>query len=276
MKKSNLLLYLCRSTSERMNIQFHKYQGTGNDFIMLDNRDNQYDTLTIQQIQLLCDRRFGIGADGLIKINSHSLYAFEVDYSNSDGSKSFCGNGARCAVQFASTLGIDCSQVTFIAIDGEHQAQKKTNVISIEMKNVLKVETKNSDFELHTGSPHYIRFVEDLEIENILKFGQSIRYSDEYKANGINVNLVKQAGNQLEIATYERGVEGETLSCGTGVTAAAIAGAYQDQQAGKRHFDIQTKGGILQVDFEYELPMSFTNIWLTGPAELTFKGEMNV
>ncbi len=259
-----------------MNIRFHKYQGTGNDFIMLDNRLKQYDSLTIGQIQILCDRRFGIGADGLIKINSHDLYAFEVDYSNSDGSKSFCGNGARCAVEFASTLGIDCDHVTFLAIDGEHQAQRKLNVISIQMQNVLKVESKNSDFELQTGSPHYIRFVEDIAIENIVEFGKSIRYSEEYQVNGINVNLVKQAGNQLEIATYERGVEDETFSCGTGVTAAAIASAYQDQQAGKRHFDIQTKGGLLQVDFDSELPMNFTNIWLTGPAELTFKGEMDV
>ena len=259
-----------------MNIQFHKYQGTGNDFIMLDNRDNQYDTLSIQQIQLLCDRRFGIGADGLIKINSHSLYAFEVDYSNSDGSKSFCGNGARCAVQFASTLGIDCTNVTFIAIDGEHQAKKKANVISIEMINVLNVDSKDSDYALHTGSPHYIRFVEDLEQENIVEFGKSIRYSDEYSQDGINVNLVRQEGNQLQISTYERGVEDETLSCGTGVTAAAIASAYDNQQAGKRHFDIKTKGGLLNVDFEFELPMKFTNIWLTGPAEFTFKGELNV
>ncbi len=259
-----------------MNIQFHKYQGTGNDFIMLDNRDNQYDTLSIDQIQFLCDRRFGIGADGLIKINSHDLYAFEVDYSNSDGSKSFCGNGARCAVQFASTLGIDCTNVTFIAIDGEHQAQKKANVISIEMINVLNVNSVDSDYELQTGSPHYIRFVEDVATENIVEFGRSIRYSDEYKVNGINVNLVKQAGNQLEIATYERGVEDETLSCGTGVTAAAIASAFRDQQAGKRHFDIQAKGGLLQVDFEFELPTSFTNIWLTGPAIRTFKGEIDV
>ncbi|MDD2984316.1 MAG: diaminopimelate epimerase [Crocinitomicaceae bacterium] len=259
-----------------MHIQFHKYQGTGNDFIMLDNRDKRYDSLSIQQIQWLCDRRFGIGADGLIKINSHSLYPFEVDYSNSDGSKSFCGNGARCAVEFASTLGINCDHVTFLAIDGEHQAQKKLNVISIQMLNVLKVKSKNSDFEVHTGSPHYIRFVEDLSQENIVEFGKSIRYSNEYTNEGINVNLVKQAGNQLEIATYERGVEDETLSCGTGVTAAAIASAYHNEQAGQRHFDIQTKGGLLQVDFDFESPMNFTNIWLTGPAEFTFKGELDV
>lgn len=259
-----------------MNIQFHKYQGTGNDFIMLDNRDNRYDSLSIEQIQFLCDRRFGIGADGLMKINSHDLYDFEVDYYNSDGSKSFCGNGARCAVEFASTLGINCDHVTFLAIDGEHQAQKKINVISIQMLNVLKVEPKEADFEIQTGSPHYIRFVDDIAAENIVDFGKSIRYSDEYNANGINVNLVKQAGNQLEIATYERGVEDETLSCGTGVTAAAIASAYKDQQEGKRHFDIQTKGGLLQVDFEFELPMSFTEIWLTGPATYSFKGEVNV
>lgn len=288
-----------------MYIEFHKYQGTGNDFIMLDNRDGIYNFLTTEHIRFLCDRRFGIGADGLICINAHDHYAFEVDYSNSDGSKSFCGNGARCAVAFAETLGINCSSVTFLAIDGEHQAKIDGELISIQMQNVLEVQAIGADFELNTGSPHYIRFTEVLKEHDIVAFGKEIRYSAKYDANGINVNLVHREGNKLFVETYERGVEDETLSCGTGVTAAAIVAAYKDGESGgteisieeaaalaanpdtaaavvelspkvRRHFDIEVKGGSLSVTFQHELPQTFTDIWLKGPAKLSFKGGIDV
>jgi len=259
-----------------MEINFHKYQGTGNDFVMLDNRDGKYNQLTIAQIQMICDRRFGIGADGLICINKHENYDFEVDYSNSDGSKSFCGNGARCSVAFASSLGIDCESITFLAIDGEHQAKLAAKTISIQMKNVIEVKEIEEDFELNTGSPHYIRFIENDEILNIVDFGKLIRYSPNYQENGINVNVVQQNGNVIHVKTYERGVEDETLSCGTGVTAAAIACAYKGQQLGFSEYDITVKGGKLKVSFVSENNLSFTNIWLSGPSEFVFKGTMHV
>ncbi len=289
-----------------MVIEFHKYQGTGNDFIMLDNRSGTYDFLTTEHISFLCDRRFGIGADGLICINAHDHYAFEVDYSNSDGSKSFCGNGARCSVAFAETLGINCSSVTFLAIDGEHQAKMDGELISVQMQNVLEIHEIGSDFELNTGSPHYIRFTEILKEHDIVAFGKEIRYSEKYDAQGINVNLVHREGSKLFVETYERGVEDETLSCGTGVTAAAIVAAYKDAKSAELHisieeaaattidpltavelsseelkptqrqFDIEVKGGSLSVSFLHELPQTFTDIWLKGPAKLVFKGEIHV
>ncbi len=259
-----------------MEINFHKYQGTGNDFVMLDNRDGKYNHLSIAQIKLICDRRFGIGADGLICINNHENYAFEVDYSNSDGSKSFCGNGARCSVAFAAFLGIDCESVTFLAIDGEHQAKLTQKKIAIEMQNVIEVKEINGDFELNTGSPHYIRFIENDEIQNVVEFGKLIRYSSHYQEKGINVNLVKQVGNKINVVTYERGVEDETLSCGTGVTAAAITCAFKDKQIGFNEYDITVKGGNLNVSFVAEDNLSFTKIWLSGPAEFVFKGNIHV
>lgn len=243
---------------------------------MLDNRDGKYNQLSIAQIQLICDRRFGVGADGLICINKHENYAFEVDYSNSDGSKSFCGNGARCSVAFAAFLGINCESVTFLAIDGEHQAKMNQNTISIEMQNVIEVKEIDGDFELNTGSPHYIRFIENEEIQNVVEFGKLIRYSLHYQEHGVNVNLVRQNEKHLNVETYERGVEDETLSCGTGVTAAAIASAFKLKQIGFQEYDIAVKGGKLKVSFIAEDNFSFTNIWLSGPAEFVFKGTMHV
>lgn len=243
---------------------------------MLDNRNGEYNQLTIAQIQMICDRRFGIGADGLICINKHEDYAFEVDYSNSDGSKSFCGNGARCSVAFAAFLGINCETVTFLAIDGEHQAKMNQNTISIEIQNVIEVKEINGDFELNTGSPHYIRFIENDDVCNVVEFGKSIRYSSHYQQNGINVNLVKQYGNAIHVETYERGVEDETLSCGTGVTAAAIACAFKDKQIGFNQYEITVNGGNLKVSFVAEDNFSYTNIWLSGPAQFVFKGTMHV
>lgn len=259
-----------------MEINFHKYQGTGNDFVMLDNLDGKYNHLTVDQIQLICDRRFGIGADGLICINKHENYAFEIDYSNSDGSKSFCGNGARCSVAFATSLGIDCESITFLAFDGEHQAKLTQKTIAIEMQNVIEVKEISGDFELNTGSPHYIRFIENSEIINIVDFGKKVRYSENYQENGINVNLVRQNGKHLNVETYERGVEDETLSCGTGVTAAAIACAYKEKQLGFNEYEITVKGGKLKVSFVAEDNLSCTNIWLSGPAEFVFKGTIHV
>lgn len=260
-----------------MKIQFEKYQGTGNDFIMLNNLEGRYNDLSTDQITKLCHRRFGIGADGLIKINAHPDLDFEVDYYNADGSKSFCGNGARCAVVFAGSLGIDVESTRFLAIDGEHSARKKGETVSLDMLPVSTVNQLNSDFVLNTGSPHYVRFVEDLEEQNIYKIGQEIRYSDQFKIEGINVNLVEKTGDKkIRIQTYERGVEDETLSCGTGATACALVEGLLQGEIGEHTIDVEVKGGQLKVSFINRGNGKFDNIRLIGSAVFVFKGEMDV
>lgn len=261
-----------------MNIKFHKYQGTGNDFVMLDNRSGEYDNLTILQISQLCDRRFGIGADGLIKINQHDSLDFEVDYYNADGSKSFCGNGARCSVQFAKSLGIDVASTDFLGIDGIHNATVDSNeLVHLEMSHISDLTKRNSDYILHTGSPHYVHFVEELAELDIVDFGKSIRYSDEFKQEGINVNVVEIIDAQtISIATYERGVEDETLSCGTGATACVIAFADLNQLKGSNCINVKVKGGELKVSFDASDNSTYSNVRLIGPGTFVFKGEVNV
>jgi diaminopimelate epimerase len=260
-----------------MKLKFSKYQGTGNDFIMLDNLSGFYDLLSVPQIQFLCDRKFGIGADGLIKISKASEVEFEVDYYNSDGSKSFCGNGARCSVAFAQSLGINSNHVIFSAIDGLHEAQKKEDLVSLKMNNVHEIKEIVSDFELYTGSPHYIRFVDNTLNLNVFQEGRKIRYSPEYQENGINVNFVEELSEkELEVATYERGVEDETLSCGTGVTAAALAYAQKKGLYGKQEIRIHTKGGKLKVAFERTGEDDYVNIFLIGPAIHVYDGEIEL
>lgn len=260
-----------------MKITFSKYQGTGNDFVMLDNLNQQYDALTIEQIRFLCDRRFGIGADGLIKINRNSTAEFEVDYYNSDGSKSFCGNGARCSVAFAETLGLDVSTTSFLGIDGIHRATKNQAEIALEMNDVSTIKRVEADYEIFTGSPHYIRFVDSIDSQDITEFGKKIRYSSVYKNEGINVNLVQVVNNnQLIVRTYERGVEAETLSCGTGVTACVLAFAYEKKLVGKHLIHVNVKGGKLDVSFVQESLGLFTEIRLIGPGEFVFSGEIDV
>lgn len=260
-----------------MTLNFSKYQGTGNDFVMLDNLDGNYDNLSIEQIQKVCDRRFGIGADGLIKINSHDTLDFEVDYYNSDGSKSFCGNGARCAVAFAETLGIDVKNTTFLGIDGAHQASKKNEIIFLKMGDVSDVRLKNEDYVIHTGSPHYIHFTTDLSLIDIVEYGKEIRYSQDFFEEGINVNIVEVISyNELKVNTYERGVEDETLSCGTGVTACVLAFAYQNDRMNDHIITVKVKGGILKVSFSQKEKGVFTNIQLIGPGEFVYSGEINV
>ena len=244
---------------------------------MLDNRSGQYDQLSLEQVRFLCDRKFGVGADGLIKISRDGNTAFEVDYYNSDGSKSFCGNGARCAVAFAGKLGIPVEKVLFIAIDGLHEAEMKDESIHLKMANVHETHIKGADFVLDTGSPHYIRFVENSLDLNVVHEGRKVRYSPEYQEEGINVNFVEiLKENEIEVTTYERGVEDETLSCGTGVTAAALAYAQQQELFGKQDIKIHTKGGKLQVSFDRTGDSDFVDIYLIGPAVHVFDGEIQL
>lgn len=260
-----------------MHIDFKKYQGTGNDFVMVDNLDGRYDSLSIKDVQRICDRRFGVGADGLIRLNSKSGFDFEMDYFNSDGSKSFCGNGARCSVAFAATLGINTTETTFLAIDGPHVAFKKEDVIALEMNNVNEVERIGEDYRMYTGSPHYIRFSKSLANEDIVAFGREIRYSSRFLSEGINVNLVEiKDVNHLEVFTYERGVEDETLSCGTGVTACAIAYSMEKGLFGSQEVRITVKGGVLRVSFDRVSEQEFTNVRLIGPGEYVFSGTFHV
>lgn len=259
-----------------MTLQFSKYQGAGNDFVLFDNRNGTLDNLSIEQIKFICDRRFGIGADGLIKINLSNVAPFEVDYYNSDGSKSFCGNGARCAVRFSSDLGLITNEAEFLAIDGVHKARVFADSIELEMNDVTKIDMNGSDFVLNTGSPHYIQFVEKLEELNIVDLGKKIRYNAIYKSEGINVNFIEElASNEIAIRTYERGVEDETLACGTGITAAAIAYSLKHELSGEIEIAVKARGGNLNVRFTSE-KQSFTNVVLIGPAEHVFDGKIGI
>ena len=259
-------------------IPFYKYQGTGNDFVMIDNREKQYlDRSKTQAINWLCDRRFGIGADGLILLQNRAGYDFEMVYFNADGRESsMCGNGGRCIVAFANFLGVIEEECSFIAIDGPHEALiRQDNWVELKMGDVTSVESGDNFYCLNTGSPHFVTFVDGLEQLNILQEGQKVRYSDRFKNDGINVNFVEKRDQGFSIATYERGVEAETLSCGTGVTAAAIAYYLENDRPFSGEIPVEAKGGQLKVRFEPQ-EGTFTNIWLCGPAKQVFEGTVNV
>jgi diaminopimelate epimerase len=258
-------------------IEFYKYQGAGNDFIMIDNRQNQFKGDKIKLAQQLCKRRFGIGSDGLIFIETDTKCDFLMDFLNPDGSRSFCGNGSRCAVKFAQFLGCFSSLKTkFKAIDGIHQAELIKNLVKIEMKNVDSIQQIGSDYFIHTGSPHYIKYFNQIDDLDLINFGHSIRYSATYKKKGTNVNVVEELSpNHIKVRTYERGVEDETLACGTGVTACALSYAKLNQLKTDT-VKIDAVGGQLNVSFSQQKDGSFTDIWLTGPAEFVFKGQYDL
>lgn len=258
-----------------MRITFHKYQGTGNDFVMLDNLNGQYDNLSLDQIRYICHRKLGVGADGLIKISSHPDYDFNVEYYNSDGSQSFCGNGARCSVAFAKFLGVIESDTNFLAIDGAHRASIGVDgKVKLEMLPVSSIQYVDEDVVMDTGSPHYVRFCNSDSVPDIVSFGKEIRYSENYQAQGINVNTVVEIGpKNIHVATYERGVEDETLSCGTGVTACALA--YMKKTDTSDEVVVTTKGGKLSVKAEME-GEGFDHIWLIGPAKKVFDGSIDI
>ena len=258
-----------------MTFSFTKYQGTGNDFIMVDCISIKDFKLDNEQIADLCDRRFGIGADGIILISEHPTLDFKMTYYNSDGTQSFCGNGARCAVHFAKSLGLFKNKAIFEAIDGLHVASIKNDQVSIKMNKVETYQKDNTAFIINTGSPHYVKFTADVDEENIVEYGKEIRYSAKYKKEGINVNLVEVlANNHVEMLTYERGVEDETHSCGTGATAVAIAYALV-LDIDSIDLKITVKGGELNVKAERYLE-TFDDIYLNGPATKVFEGEITI
>lgn len=259
-----------------MTFQFFKYQGTGNDFIVADNRDGRYSGLTTDQIRRLCDRRFGVGADGLMLLGTHEGYDFEMTYFNADGrAGTMCGNGGRCIVKFAYQLGIHREKYHFLAVDGPHDAEIDTDgTVSLRMKDVDRIQKVHGDFVLNTGSPHYIKLVNDVMDLDVYKKGRDIRYSKDYEEEGINVNFVEQLEDvdHILVRTYERGVEDETYSCGTGVTAAALV-CYHNEN-GFNDVAVKTLGGNLSVEYDRLEEDKYTNIWLCGPAQLVYEGEV--
>jgi diaminopimelate epimerase len=258
-----------------MNIRFYKYQGAGNDFILIDNRDGQI-KLNTEQISFLCDRRFGIGADGLMLLELVEDADFKMVYYNSDGNEStMCGNGGRCIAGFAHKLGVAGRQMNFEAIDGLHFAViKDNNIVALQMQDVKSIEFGEGHDILNTGSPHYVTWVENTADINVFQEGRSIRNQEQFQPKGINVNFVQRNGNGLNIRTYERGVEDETFACGTGVTAAAIASV--GRQTGVFTVPVIAKGGSLSVSFEKTGVTTAENIILTGEAKFVFEGEIEL
>lgn len=259
-----------------MNIRFSKYQGAGNDFVIIDNRQNVFDGDNISLVQFICDRRFGIGSDGLMLLQNHTDFDFEMRYFNSDGPEaSMCGNGGRCIVAFAKKLGIIQDKTTFMAVDGLHEAViEKDELVNLKMIEVPSVENISEDYFLNTGSPHYVRFLESLEELDVYSEGRKIRYNERFNKVGTNVNFTKFKNDILTVFTYERGVENETLACGTGIVAAALSAAVKTGKD-KGEFKVKAKGGDLSVSFEKE-GKGFKNIWLKGPATFVFEGEIKV
>jgi diaminopimelate epimerase len=258
-------------------MQFYKYQGTGNDFIIIDNRDLKFNRNDNRLVEKLCHRRFGIGADGLMLLQNKTGYDFEMVYYNSDGNESsMCGNGGRCIVEFARTLGLVKEETLFYATDGEHEAVVKPGFITLKMKDVSEVETNSDFYFLNTGSPHYVAFVKDLANYNVVHEGKKIRYNDRFKTQGTNVNFIEKKGEELFVRTYERGVEDETYSCGTGVTAAALVAAIETIATAQNYCEIKTLGGNLKVKFNNHNNKSFTDVWLEGSATFVYKGEIEI
>ncbi|WP_236974875.1 diaminopimelate epimerase [Membranihabitans maritimus] len=260
-------------------MNFTKYQGTGNDFVIINGNKEDFDRSDYAAVRAICDRKFGIGADGFIVVSDSEEADFEMLYYNADGKPgSMCGNGGRCAVTFAYSNGFFTSgECRFMAYDGMHEARimPETSVVELKMSNVETFELGNRMTIMDTGSPHYVTLVEDIDDIDIVEAGKVIRYSPRFTEEGINVNFVENKSDFLEVATYERGVEDETLSCGTGVTASALSFHVlqngRSAASGELEVKVHTKGGDLKVKFEYDGSV-FSNIWLVGKGEKVFDG----
>lgn len=259
----------------RERVKFSKYQGAGNDFVIINDWQGQL-RLDDTQIAAICDRRYGVGADGCIFIRPHSDADYEMVYHNADGHiGSMCGNGARCAYAFVLETGLGSGKMTFQAYDGLHEAEMHDDAtVSVSMRPVVEVQHLDRiNCVLDTGSPHYVRFVGDLKETDVVSQGRGIRYSPMYAERGINVNFVEVTGDVLKMSTYERGVENKTLACGTGATAVAIA--YADKHGMKQGpVRILADGGELSVDFRRS-KSGFENLVLRGPVSLVFQGTFD-
>jgi len=257
-----------------MKIPFYKYQGTGNDFVIIDNRSLFFPKDNNEAIKNICDRHFGIGADGLILLENDAVADFKMVYFNSDGSEStMCGNGGRCIVAFANFLGLIAGKTTFNAIDGNHFAEITNDIVSLQMIDISEVNVSKNHTFLNTGSPHHVQVVDNLEDFLVVIAGRKLRnaYGDE----GSNINFVEKIDDQnFSVRTYERGVEDETLACGTGVTAVAIA-MHKTKKTFEKNINLKVVGGKLQVSFDEENGV-YANVFLKGPAEFVFKGEITI
>ncbi|CAN5299356.1 diaminopimelate epimerase [soil metagenome] len=257
-----------------MELTFFKYQGAGNDFVMVDNRSGIFKGTEHGTFEQLCHRRFGIGADGLILLQEKDGFDFEMKYYNADGKEStMCGNGGRCVVMFAKQLGIMGTQGKFWAIDGAHEAEILADgSVSLQMGDVLEIQNDGSAYVLNTGSPHYVQQVPEINEVDVFEKGKAVRYNPTYKAEGINVNFLQIADGKLKARTYERGVEDETYACGTGVTASAIvASLILENSVGNYAYSVETLGGRLEVSYHWN-GKGANNVWLTGEAKLVFEG----
>jgi diaminopimelate epimerase len=265
-----------------MKVEFYKYQGTGNDFVMIDDRANSFPDANVELIERLCDRRFGIGADGLILLRNIEGFDFQMVYFNADGRPStMCGNGGRCIAAFASFLGIGKDTVSFLAADGPHTAEFVDNQVSLQMKDVEMISPRASAYVLDTGSPHFVLFDSEIEKMNIIKLAKAIRHNAEFNDQGINVNFVQVDDvSHIKVRTYERGVEDETYSCGTGVVASAISYYHKfkpkDESKADAVVNVTTQGGPLQVMFDFDNSQRYVNVRLIGPAVQVFKGEVEI
>ncbi len=259
-----------------MNLNFYKYQGTGNDFVMIDDRQENFPKNNTKLVAQLCDRKFGIGADGLILLQNSDTVDFKMVYFNSDGNtSSMCGNGGRCIVAFAEYLKIIEDKTIFEAIDGLHEASIENNVVNLKMSDINEVQAFANHLFLDSGSPHHVTYVNDVSNVDVKNTGNAIRYGAPYFEEGSNVNFVEQIDQStFKVRTYERGVEDETLSCGTGVTAVAIA-SHKAQKTASKTIILKTPGGELEVSFENN-NNSYKNVFLKGTAVLVFKGTINI
>lgn len=261
-----------------MKIHFYKYQGAGNDFILIDNRENAVNHHNPKLISDLCDRRFGIGGDGIMFLQNKEGFDFEMVYYNADGQpSSMCGNGGRCIVAFAKFLGIINTDTDFLAVDGPHHAKitETGDWVSLQMIDVGTITHDADAYVLNTGSPHYVTLANNLANKDVYTEGHAIRNNETYHANGINVNFVEPNGSGYFVRTFERGVEDETYACGTGVTAVALAMAKHNNQTGTIETPIKVLGGDLNIRFNYD-GNAFTHIFLEGPAVQVFEGEVEV
>lgn len=256
-----------------MKVHFYKYQAAGNDFVLIDNRDKKL-VLTNQQVANITDRRFGVGADGVILVDNDSQANFNITYINPDGSQSLCGNGCRTAVDLASRLGMTNGKISFNAYDGIHRAEiLPDGQIKIQMNDVEAMEEVFDGYSLDTGSPHFVKFIKDLDTFPVFEEGRKMRY-DKHFPKGTNANYIEEKGNNsVALRTYERGVEEETLACGTGATAAALAASKKGYSSPVTLF---TRGGTLKVDFKTRPSGGFSDIYLTGPAKMVFEGELEL
>ncbi|MGB0892047.1 MAG: diaminopimelate epimerase [Flavobacteriaceae bacterium] len=256
-----------------MNLSFYKYQGTGNDFVMIDNRANIFPKENVTIISKLCDRHFGIGADGVILLENDTETDFKMVYFNADGSQTFCGNGGRCAVAFAKFLGVIKDSTTFTAVDGNHYAEIQDNVVSLKMIDVDSIQINENSVFAYTGTQHHVELVDHLDNFPVFKKGKEIRYS--YNNPGSNVNFVQKINSDtFRVRTYEKGVEDETLACGTGVTAVAIA-MHATKKTNSSTINLPVEGGKLEVSFT-ENNGIYTNVFLKGPATFVFQGKTTI